>query len=621
MTAGSTIAYTFVVKNTGNVTLTAVGVSDPKVGPVSCPVATLAPGASTTCTKSYTLTQADVDAGTVNNTATASGTPPTGAAVTATSTVSTPITRSPAITFDKQAGTPSGTAAGSTILYTFVVTNSGNVTVTSVGVTDAKVGAISCPVTTLAPGASTSCTATYTTTLADVDSGHVANTATASGTAPTGAAVTATDSTDTHLVAVPAITLTKTAGTPTGMTAGSTILYTFVVTNTGNVTLTTVGVSDPKVGPVTCPVATLAPGASTTCTKSYTLTQADVDAGTVNNTATATGTPPTGAAVTASSTVSTPITRTPAITFDKQAGTPSGSAAGSTLTYSFVVTNTGNVTLTAVGVTDAKVGAITCSPTTLAPGAGATCSKTYTLTQADVDSGHVANTATAAGTPPTGGPTTATDSTDTPIAAAPSITLTKTAGTPTGTTAGSTITYTFLVQNSGNVTLTGVGVSDPKVGLVSCPVATLVPGATTTCTATYTLTQADVDAGTVANTATATGTPADGRGRDLRELRDDAGRADPGDLADEDRRHAERHDRGLDDPLHVRRHELRQRHADHRGRLGPEGRRGHLPGDHAWLPARRRRARRPTRSPRRTWMPASSTTRPRRPVRLRRAPR
>ncbi|MFN8195561.1 MAG: GEVED domain-containing protein [Nocardioidaceae bacterium] len=509
-TAGSTIAYSFLVTNTGNVTLTSVGVSDPKVGPVTCPATTLAPGASTTCTKTYTLTQADVDAGVVNNTATASGTPPTGAAVTATSSTSTSITRSPALTFDKQAGTPTGNTAGSTIAYSFVVTNTGNVTLTSVGVTDAKVGAITCPATTLAPGASTTCTKTYTLTQADVDSGHVANTATASGTPPTGAPVTATDSTDTAVTAGPAITLDKQAGAPSGNTAGSTIAYSFVVTNTGNVTLTSVGVTDPKVGAVSCPATTLAPGASTTCTKTYTLTQADVDAGVVNNTATASGTPPTGAAVTATDSTSTSITRSPALTFDKQAGTPSGTTAGSTIAYSFVVTNTGNVTLTSVGVTDAKVGAITCPVTTLAPGASTTCTKTYTLTQADVDSGHVANTATASGTPPTGAPVTATDSTDTPITAGPAITLDKQAGTPSGNTAGSTIAYSFVVTNTGNVTLIGIGINDPKVGAITCPVTTLAPGASTTCTKTYTLTQADVDAGVVNNTATVAGTPPSG---------------------------------------------------------------------------------------------------------------
>ncbi len=376
---------------------------------MTCTVTTLLPGASTTCTGSYTVTQADADFGHVANTASVIATPPSGMTPpTGTDSTDTTITAAPAISLTKTAGTPSGTTAGSTILYTFVVTNSGNVTLASVGVSDPKVGAVSCPATTLAPGASTTCTKSYTLTQADVDAGVVTNTATATGTPPTGSAVTGTSTANAPITRTPAITVAKTAGTPSGITAGSTILYTFVVTNTGNVTLTSVGVSDPKVGAVSCPATTLAPGASTTCTKSYALTQADVDAGTVNNTATASGTPPTGAAVTGTSTVTTPITRSPAITFDKQAGTPSGTAAGSTILYTFVVTNSGNVTLTSVGVTDAKVGSITCSVTSLAPGASTSCTKTYTLTQADVDAGHVANTATATGTAPTGSAVTAT---------------------------------------------------------------------------------------------------------------------------------------------------------------------------------------------------------------------
>jgi len=507
--AGSTIAYTFAVTNTGNVTLTAVAVSDPTVGAVTCPATSLAPGASITCTAGYTLTQADVDAGHFANSATVTGTPPTGADVSANDATDTTITSGPAISLDKVAGVPSGTIAGSTIGYTFIVTNTGNVSLTAVAVSDPKVGTVTCLVAALAPGASVTCTATYTLTQADVDAGVVNNSATATGTPPAGDAVIAGDTTSTPIAAAPALTLDKQAGAPTGTTAGSTIAYTFLVTNEGNVTLNPVSVTDAKVGTVTCPETTLAPAASVTCTATYTLTQADVDAGSVVNTATATGTPPTGDDVTATDTETSPIVASPGIDLVK-GGTVNGQHAGDTIDYTFAVTNTGNVTLAGVAVTDAKAGTVTCPDTTLAPGASVTCTATYLLTQADVDAGIVHNEATVAGTPPAGDPVTATDAVDLPITPGPSITLDKQAGAPSSAQTGGTIEYTFEVTNSGNVTLAAVAVADAKVGTVTCPVATLAPGETTTCTARYALTQADVDAGTVTNTATVTGTPPTG---------------------------------------------------------------------------------------------------------------
>ena len=536
--AGDTIAYSFVVTNTGNVTLSSVAVSDPKVGTVSCPVTTLAPGASVTCTGTYTLTQADVDAGTVNNTATATATAPAGVTnpPPATDSASTPVPGTAALTLDKSAAAPVDANSngrldpGDTIAYSFVVTNTGTVSLSSVAVTDPKVGTVSCPVTTLAPGASTTCTATYTLTQADVDAGTVDNTATATATSPPGVTnpPPATDSASTPVLGMAALTLDKSAAAPVDanssgrLDAGDTIAYSFVVTNTGTVTVSTVAVSDPKVGTVSCPVTTLAPGASVTCTATYTITQADADAGTVDNTATATATSPPGVADPAPATdgTSTPVPRTAALTLDKTAAAPvdansSGRVdAGDTIAYTFVVTNTGTVTLSSVAVSDPKVGTVSCPSTTLAPGASTTCTATYTITQADADAGTVDNTATATASAPAGvtNPPPATDGTSTPVPRTAGLTLDKTAAAPVDANSsgqldpGDTIAYSFVVTNTGNVTLSSVAVSDPKVGTVSCPVTTLAPGASVTCTATYTLTQADVDAGTVDNTATATAT-------------------------------------------------------------------------------------------------------------------
>ena len=95
-----------------------------------------------------------------------------------------------------------------------------------------------------------------------------------------------------------ALSVLKTADPTTVTAAGDAVAYSFLVTNTGNVTLTGIAVDDTLTAPagpaltVTCPVTTLAAGASTTCTAPYTASQADIDHGTITNTATATGVDP-----------------------------------------------------------------------------------------------------------------------------------------------------------------------------------------------------------------------------------------------------------------------------------------------------------------------------------------
>ncbi len=71
--------------------------------------------------------------------------------------------------------------------------------------------------------------------------------------------------------------------------------------------------------------------------------------------------------------------------------------------------------------------------------------------------------------------------------------------------AGDVIHFTYLVTNSGNVTLLGpITVSDNKTSDETCPpTASLVPGASITCTSTYIITQADVNSQSVNNIATA----------------------------------------------------------------------------------------------------------------------
>ncbi|WP_310148833.1 Ig-like domain-containing protein [Luteimonas sp. 3794] len=408
---GDVLTYTVVAANTGNVALPTVTVTDTRITPDAITCAPLAAGASCTLVGTYTVTQADVDAGTIANTAviTTPDTPelcPAGStSAICRPTVEIPTqTAAPALTVVKTAGTPSGNIAGSTIGYSFLVTNTGNVTITNIAIDDSQLdGAAVCPVTTLAPGASTTCTGTHTITQAEVDAGEVLNTATATGTPPGGGTTTSPpDEEDVTLDIEPSLTIVKTAGTPSGNIAGSTIGYSFLVTNTGNVTITNIAIDDSQLdAAAVCPATTLAPGASTTCTGVHTITQAEVDAGEVRNTATATGTPPGGGTTTSPpDDEDVTLERNPSLATNKVlAGNADEDGSGTvtlgdTLSYTVTATNTGTVTLPNVEVRDDRITPASIVCASLAPGASCVLTGTYVVVQADVNAGQIINTAT-----------------------------------------------------------------------------------------------------------------------------------------------------------------------------------------------------------------------------------
>jgi uncharacterized repeat protein (TIGR01451 family) len=124
-----------------------------------------------------------------------------------------------------------------------------------------------------------------------------------------------------------------------------------------------------------------------------------------------------------------------------------------------------------------------------------------------VDAGSVVNTATAAA----GAVVSPPDSVTVPMAQVADLSVLKTAVPDLSDPpkAGDTIAYEIKATNDGNVTLTGVTVTDSLLATLSCDQAqpaTLAPGAAITCTATYVLTQADIDAGAILNTARGSGT-------------------------------------------------------------------------------------------------------------------
>jgi len=217
-----------------------------------------------------------------------------------------------------------------TIIFSYLVTNISSTPVPGpISITDNKVPATCPPVNTtgntddnLDPGETITCTGFYTITQADLDAGSVMTVATATASGHTSTAIPTT-------VPLPqnrALTLTKSADPTTYNNVGDSIIYTYNITNSGDVALGPVQftVSDNKISfVINCGSggAVLPPNETISCSATYLITQADVTAGSVTNSATATdGTTTSNTATTTINrgTTTTPSNLTPGSTIQHQ---------------------------------------------------------------------------------------------------------------------------------------------------------------------------------------------------------------------------------------------------------------------------------------------------------------
>ncbi|NUO78410.1 MAG: DUF11 domain-containing protein, partial [Lysobacter sp.] len=545
--AGDTIAYSFVITNTGNVGLTGVVVNDAQLDAAAvCDRTTLAPNEVANCTGTHTIRQDEVNAGKSDNSATASGTPPSGNPVTSQpSTTSTPIATTPALssvktmTANADEDGNGAVSVGDTLTYTVTVTNTGNVSLTDVVVTDNKITPASITCATVDPAANCVLTGTYRVTQADADAGRVLNTAVVTTATPNvcppgstapecNPTVTVPVTQQPALTSVKAMTANADEDGNGAVSVGDTLTYTVTVTNTGNVSLTNVVVTDNKITPSSITCASVAPTATCVLTGTYRVTQADARAGQVVNAAVVTtpeACPAGSTAPECNPTVTVPVNQQPALTSVKAMSANADEdgdgavSVGDTLTYTVTVTNTGNVTLTGVVVTDNKITPNTITCATVDPAATCVLTGTYRVTQADAEAGQVLNTAVVTTNTPNACPpgSTAPECNPTvtvPVKQEPKLSSVKamTANADEdgngAISVGDTLTYTVTVTNTGNVSLADVVVTDNKITPNSVTCATLAPAATCVLTGTYRVTQADAEAGQVLNAAViATTTP------------------------------------------------------------------------------------------------------------------
>ncbi|MEI2647885.1 MAG: LPXTG cell wall anchor domain-containing protein [Dermatophilaceae bacterium] len=341
---------------------------------------------------------------------------------------------------DNDANTAPGVSVtpGQPVTVTFAVTNTGTAHLANVAVTDSDLTTITCPgsdtntphvIPLLGPAGSDTDTITCTATLPALAAGAThTNTATTTGTPTLADGTTpavgtngqplppATDTDDAHAYApaTTGVTIVKSlngndANTAPGVsvTPGQPVTVTFVVTNTGTAHLANVAVTDSDLTTITCPgsdtntphvIPLLGPAGSDTDTITCTATLPALAAGaTHTNTATTTGTPTladgTTPAVGTNGQPLPPATDTddahayaparPGLSVVKRInGTQAGQApgvsvlAGSTMNVTFEVTNTGDVRIDPVVVSDDTGTAVSCPLRGLNPGETMTCTAT-----------------------------------------------------------------------------------------------------------------------------------------------------------------------------------------------------------------------------------------------------
>ncbi len=501
---GETITYKVTVTNRGNQTVKDVVVTDNNSEEKTATVnGELKPGESKDVTFTHIVTEKDITAKKVVNIATI-GDDPSNEVTTETED---PITKYDLVkTVTSTAKNENGKyALGETITYKVTVTNRGNQTVKDVVVTDNNSEEKTATVNgELKPGESKDVTFTHIVTEKDITAKKVVNVATI-GDDPSNEVTTETEDPFTKYELVK--TVTSTAKNENGKYAlGETITYKVTVTNKGNQKVKDIVVTDNNSVEKTATVnGELKPGESKDVTFTHIVTEADIKAGEVVNVATIGDD---------SSNEEKTETEDPFTKYElhkEVTGTDANNdgkyALGETITYKVTVTNKGNQKVKDIVVTDNNSVEKTRTITEeIAPNASANVTFTHIVTEADIKAGEVVNVATI-------GDDSSTVTTDTEDPN-PDFVVTKTATKLNGTDVngeiavkvGDKVTYVITVENTGNVTLENVVVTDELLPEFSHTIATLNRGADNKVSVTveYTVQEKDIKDGKLVNIAKAT---------------------------------------------------------------------------------------------------------------------
>lgn len=502
----TSVTWDYTVRNTGTEPLTDIAVSDDQGVVVTCPGVTLAVGESMICHGSGSVGngQSYQNVGSVTGNGTVSGNP-----ASAEDTWSVQISpQSPQLTIDKSAvGVVDGTPipALSTLTWTYHVVNTGTESISAISVTDSQGVSVTCPLTTLAVGASMDCSGTGPVGLGPA----YQNTGTVVGVGDlTGGPATANDTWNAEIIplerSIQVVKSSPNAAEGSNLPAFSSVDWEYLVTNTGQEPVSNLIVVDDQGVVVSCPVTSLAVNESTTCTGS-----GSIGAGPAyRNVATAQAVAAfTGLPVDASDDWSVEVTPLAlSVQLEKiapQVQEGSWVRPRTLVDWEYIVTNTGAENLQDLTVLDNQGVTVSCPQSVLAVGESMTCtgSGSVGVGSSYTNIGNVTGTGSLSGTPAI-----ANDSWSVEVRE-PETALAIVKGSQNaldgGTVRqGTVVNWNYAVTNTGEEPIDSLSVTDDQGVLVACPTAVLAAGETTVCTGT-----GSVGAGPgYSNTATANGT-------------------------------------------------------------------------------------------------------------------
>lgn len=421
--------------------------------------------------------------------------------------------------------------AGEVVKYKITVTNTGEVALEDITVTDAKLG-FEDVISRLMPGKSKSFTVEYVVTPAEVKAGKVHNVATAEVEDPYGptgsSTITVEDDEDVKTYEpVVGLSIAKVAvSEPKNGIAylkGETVKYQITITNPGEVDLRDVEVEDAALE-FEAYIGLLRSGKSRTFTVTYKITEEDTLAGKFVNIATATCEDPTSSTENPKPDLTEKDEEeVPAMEFKpgyeknkEVVSIPKNGIAyveGEVITFKLSLNNTGNQPLT-ITVKDELVAFE--KEVKLAPGESWAEEVYYTVTKEDAEAGHVLNVMTSKGIPPYCPPEEPpVEITPPPVEQDPPTMVENPAyeqeksviSKPKNGIAyveGETIIFKLSLKNTGNLPLI-VKVSDKLLGFEE-EVKLAVDGAWEV-ELPYEVTKEDAEAGHVLNVLTSKGTP------------------------------------------------------------------------------------------------------------------